>query len=175
MMMTKHTIIKRLLHWFSALLIIALFISGWIMVDLDYYSPWYTTLPEWHITGGVVILVLWTWMIIRLFFPRSNLTPLNHNRFESFVAKGVKALIYLLVSTIIICGYLFTTADGETKTVLEFIKLPAFSQFSANQVDTMGWLHENLSYVLMAMVIFHVLGALKHHFIDKDDTLKRML
>ncbi len=171
----KHKLLTRLLHWLSAMLIFVLFISGWIMVDLDYYNPWYTSLPEWHITGGVVLLLLWSIMIIRLLIPKAKPPPLPHTRLESGLAAAFKVIFYLLVSVIVACGYLFTTADGQPKEVLGLLILPALSHFSAAQVDTMGWLHENLSYVLMGMVVLHALGALKHHFIDKDDTLKRML
>ena len=151
--MIKHSLSTRILHWVCALIIIALFISGWIMVDLDYYSPWYTTLPEWHITGGVAVLLLWLLMILRLWLPRKRLPDLNHKPLESWLAKITQLFLFLLVSVIIICGYLITTADGSTKEILGWLKLPAISHFNAQQVDTMGWLHENLSYVMMVMVV----------------------
>ncbi|WP_223786866.1 cytochrome b [Marinicella meishanensis] len=171
----KHPLLLRCLHWINALLIIALFVSGWIMVDLDYYSPWYNRLPEWHITGGVLLLLLWTLMILRTLFPKQALPDLQHHRLEYWLSLITQILFYLLVLIITVCGYLFTTADGQSKALLGGLNIPAISHFSAEQIDTMGWLHENLSYVLMGLVLLHVLGALKHHFIDRDATLKRML
>jgi cytochrome b561 len=171
----KYSLIARLLHWISALLVISLFISGWYMVELDYYSQWYITLPELHILGGVCLLVLWALIIFRLFVIKNTLPELNHKKSEAFLARWIKRLFYLLLTVIIVCGYLIATADGKTKILFDFINLPALSQFSAAQIDTLGWVHENLAYVLMFFVVLHVLGALKHHFIDKDSTLKRML
>jgi len=171
----KHSITTRVLHWISALLVFSLFISGWIMVDLDYYSSWYQTLPELHILGGCFLLFIWLFVIIRLFINKTQLAELNHRKHEAFLARWIKRSFYLLIVVILACGYLIATADGNPKNILELIKLPALSQFSAAQIDTMGWLHRNLSYVVMVLVVLHILGALKHHFIDKDSTLKRML
>lgn len=165
----------RLLHWLCALLVISLFISGWFMVDLDYYSPWYITLPELHILGGTVLLFLWSWVIIRLLTHKNPLPDLNHKKYEAVLALWIKRMFYLFILTIVICGYLMTTADGNPRNLFELINLPALSQFSAAQIDTLGWIHRNLSYVLMFFVCLHILGALKHHFIDRDLTLKRML
>lgn len=171
----KHTVSSRILHWFCALLVFSLFVSGWIMIDLDYYSSWYQTLPELHILGGTLLLLLWLVVILRLFFIKNTLPELTHRRAEALLARWIKRSFYLLVTIILVCGYLMTTADGNPKNLFEFINLPALSQFSAAQIDTMGWLHRNLSYVLMFFVSLHILGALKHHFIDQDPTLKRML
>ena len=67
------------------------------------------------------------------------------------------------------------TADGLPRNLFGTINLPPLYQFSAVQIDTMGWIHQNFSYVLMVFVCLHILGALKHHYIDQDPTLKRML
>lgn len=174
-MTNKHPLITRLLHWVTALMVIGLFASGWYMVDLDYYSNWYQTLPELHILTGVLLSFLWFWVLLRLFRSKQSIEPDNHQAIEQFAAKWVKRLMYLLVVVMVITGYLIATGDGETLVLFEIIKLPAFSQFSAQQIDTMGWVHEYASYTLMTLVLFHALGAFKHHFIDKDDTLKRML
>jgi cytochrome b561 len=174
-MTLKHTLTTRFLHWITALLVIALFVSGWFMVDLDYYSNWYQTLPELHIAGGVVLLMLWLVVLLRLLVAKNNSFPQPQKAIERFAAKWVKRLFYLLVVLMVSTGYLVATGQGEALQLFETIKLPALSHFSASQIDTMGWIHEYTSYLLMVLVLFHASGALKHHFIDKDDTLKRML
>ncbi|MGJ8664179.1 MAG: cytochrome b [Marinicella sp.] len=171
----KHGVITRLLHWTCALLVLGLFFTGWIMVDLDYYNSWYQTLPEIHILAGCSLLLLWCWVIIRLFSQPTTLADLNHKKLESFLAQWIKRMFYLFVMIILVCGYLMTTADGKSKNLFDLINLPALSHFSPTQIDTLGWIHRNLSYLLMTLVGLHILGALKHHFIDNDNTLKRML
>lgn len=174
-MLNKHPLISRFLHWTTALLIIALFVSGWFMVELDYYSDWYQTLPELHILGGVVLLLLWLWVLIRLLSPGSTHFEQPHKAIERISALWVKRLFYFLVVIMVSTGYLIATGQGESLVLFETIKLPAISQFSATQIDTMGLIHEYASYSLMVVVLIHAAGALKHHFIDKDETLKRMI
>ena len=174
-MSLKYSVASRLLHWISALLVIALFISGWYMVDLDYYSAWYQTLPEFHIVGGILLLLLWLLVLCRLLKPQKNTFHPSNKAFERFMAKWVKRCFYLLVTVMIITGYLIATSQGETLVLFDTLKLPALSHFSASQIDTMGLIHEFASYLLMSLVALHALGALKHHFLDKDDTLKRMI
>ncbi len=173
-MILKYSKLTRFLHWITALLVIALFVSGWYMVELDYYSNWYQTLPELHILGGVLLLLLWLLVLLRLFRTNKNSFPQPHKPIERLAASWVKGLFYVLVVVMVTTGYLIATGQGETLLLFETIKLPALSHFSASQIDTMGWIHEYASYVLMVLVLFHAAGALKHHFIDKDDTLKRM-
>jgi len=173
--MTKRPPLTRLLHAINALLVIGLFISGWYMVQLDYYSPWYQTLPESHILAGVILLALWLLTLWRLIKPGPAAFPPPEPLIERWLSRLVKLSFYLLITLMVITGYLITTAGGETVDVFGWIHLPAVSRFSAAWVDTMGGIHRYASYVLMVLVVIHILGALKHHFIDRDDTLKRML
>ena len=174
-MIKKHPLLTRWLHWITALIIIALFVSGWYMVELDYYSNWYQTLPELHILVGLVLTFLWIWVLLRLFRIKSSSLPLPHKPLEQLAAKVVKSLFYLLVLLMVTTGYLMATGQGEPLLLFNVIKIPALSHFTATQIDTIGWLHEYTAYLLMILVFIHTIGALKHHFIDKDATLKRMI
>lgn len=75
----------------------------------------------------------------------------------------------------IISGYLISTADERPIEVFGWFSVPSFGSFIDNQEDIAGTIHEWLAYVLIALASVHALAALKHHFIDKDNTLKRML
>ena len=96
-MILKYSKITRFLHWITAILVIALFVSGWYMVELDYYSNWYQTLPELHILGGVILLLLWLFVLLRLFRTNKNNFSQPHKPFERFAAQWVKRLFYVLV------------------------------------------------------------------------------
>ena len=174
-MIKKHPLTTRLLHWLCAILVLALFVSGWYMVELDYYSTWYQTLPELHILGGVLLMLFWLWVLVRLFTAKRIDFNQPHKPLEQMTAKWIKRLFYLLVLLMVSTGYLIATGQGEALIIFEQLKLPAISHFTSAQIDTMGLIHEYASYLLMVLVFFHTLGALKHHLIDKDDTLKRML
>ncbi len=173
--MEKYTLTTRILHWITATSVLVLFFSGWYMVQLDYYSPWYTRLPEWHIFLGVVLIFLWTIVIIRIFTHPSKDFSMSYKPWERFLAKWVKSLFYIMVITMLISGYLLTTADGDGYLLFGTIHLPAVSHFSSHQIDTLGNIHQYTSYALMIFVVLHVLGTLKHQLIDNDHTLNRML
>lgn len=173
--MSKHPVLTRALHAFNAVLILGLFFSGWYMVQLDYYSPWYQTLPESHILAGVILMLLWLLTLWRLIIPGSSVFPPPKHNVERVLSRLVKLSFYLLITVMVITGYLMTTAGGESVEIFGWLYLPAVSRFSAGWIDTMGDVHQYASYVLMVLVVIHILGALKHHFIDRDDTLKRML
>ena len=56
-------------HWTSAVIIIGMFSVGWWMVDLDYYSPWYTDAPHYHKSVGLLLIAL---TLVRLLWKLSQ-------------------------------------------------------------------------------------------------------
>jgi cytochrome b561 len=72
-------------------------------------------------------------------------------------------------------GYLISTADGRAIDVFNLFSVPALVSGFDNQEDIAGLVHQIIAYSLIALVVLHALAALKHHFIDRDRTLKRML
>ena len=62
-----------------------------------------------------------------------------------------------------------------TEELMYFFTVPSMGELFPNQEDTAGLIHEYLAYTIIGLTVLHAVGALKHHFIDKDDTLKRML
>jgi len=76
---------------------------------------------------------------------------------------------------LMISGYLISTADGRAIEVFNLISLPSLGELFTDQEDLSGIVHKYLAYALMVTVILHALAALKHHFIDRDNTLLRML
>lgn len=74
-----------------------------------------------------------------------------------------------------ITGYLISTADGRGIEIFEFITIPAYGAIIENQEDIAGLVHKWLAYSLIMLAILHALAALKHHLIDKDNTLNRMI
>jgi len=99
----------------------------------------------------------------------------SHNAFEVKAGKSLHTLLYWLIFIIMIAGYLISTADGRGIDVFEFITVPAYGAIIENQADVAGLAHKWLAYLLIALASLHALAALKHHFIDKDNTLNRII
>ena len=72
-------------------------------------------------------------------------------------------------------GYLISTADGRGIEVFNWFEVPGLGSFIENQEDLAGQVHEYAAYILIGLSSLHALAALKHHFMNKDNTLKKML
>lgn len=86
----------------------------------------------------------------------------------------VHTLIYLLLFSIMISGYLISTADGRSVDVFNWFSIPATLHGFEQQEDIAGLIHLVLATSLITLVTLHAAAALKHHFIDRDRTLLRM-
>ena len=169
----KYGLIAMLLHWGMAILIVGMFTLGTYMVELDYYDPWYKKAPDLHRSFGVIVAGL---MIYRLGWRLSNVRPRALGEaWERRIATGLHRLFYVLIAAIVVSGYLITTADGQPVSVFNWFKIPATISGFDNQEDIAGEIHEWLTTTLIVLVILHTLAALKHHFINRDITLRRML
>ena len=163
------------LHWLVALTVIGLAILGLWMVDLSYYSPWYRSAPFWHRSVGLALFaVLLFRMFWRCFNPRPGQLP-NHRRWELNLAALVHGLLYLLLFVIVISGYLISTATGQGISFFGWFEVPATLTGLPAQADRAGAVHYWAAILVLGLAALHALGALKHHFIDRDDTLRRML
>ncbi|PCI39226.1 MAG: cytochrome B [Rhodospirillaceae bacterium] len=168
----KYGLISVFLHWVMAAMIIGLFVLGKYMIDLNYYSPWYTKAPDMHYSFGIIVTFL---LIFRLGWRMSNLHPKPIGKtWEKHVAIWVHRLFYALIATIVVSGYLITTAKGQAIPVFGWFNVPATLYDFSNQEDVSGVAHKWLANALIALVILHTMAALKHHFIDRDATLRRM-
>lgn len=173
--MTKFPFFTRLIHWLSAVLVIFLFVSGWYMVGLDYYSAWYQTLPDLHQLIGVFVIVLWLFKIVRLIWVSAPPHIATLKPYERLLSRVVKVLFYLLVMGLGITGYLMATVGSDQHELLSLLKLPTIIQLNNDALDPLGLAHEYMAYSIMLLFILHVLAAFKHHLIDRDDTLRRMI
>ncbi|WP_444889392.1 cytochrome b [Microbulbifer sp. DLAB2-AA] len=164
-----------MLHWLMAPAIIGLFVLGWWMRQLSYYDPWYQQAPSIHKGIGILLLIA---LVLRLLWRSVNITPRaapGTPRWQALTASGIHNLIYLLLLAIMLSGYLISTADGRPIDVFGWFSVAATIQGIPNQEDIAGSLHEILAWTLIILISIHALAALKHHFFDKDVTLRRML
>lgn len=164
-----------LMHWLVAVTIISLFGLGLWMTGLDYYDPWYSQGPDIHRSIGILLFFL---ILVRLGWRFMEIIPNPHPKHkycEIRTAHAVHLLLYLLPLITMLCGYLISTADGRPVAVFNWFEIPALFTGLAQQEEVMGYIHELLAWGLIATAILHAAGALKHHFIDGDTTLTRML
>lgn len=173
--MNQYSPTQKAFHWITALLILGLFALGVWMRTLGYYDAWYQTAPHWHKQLGILLLAL---MVLRLVWRVLKGTPAplnNHKAWEVNLAHVIHWALYIGVFLIILSGYLIATADNRGIEVLNWFTLPVLFTPFEDQADVAGFIHEWGAYLVMAVVALHILGAIKHHVVDKDSTIKRML
>jgi cytochrome b561 len=163
------------LHWMVAVTALGQFALGLWMRSLDYYDSWYRLGPWWHKGIGVMLFailvgrLLWRWTN-----PRPDHLP-SHKPYERLAAMLAHGLLYLLLFALMVSGYLISTADGRGLEVFDWFAIPATLSGLKGQEDLAGEVHLYLAWSLILLAALHALAALKHHFIDRDITLKRML
>lgn len=168
-------LISILLHWSVALLTIGLFVLGLWMVDLGYYDDWYYQSPWWHKGLGFIVFLLvvlrWIWRPFAGKPTAISSTPI----WQQWTAKAAHQLMNIAIVLLAITGYLIVTAKGEPLGIFDWFNIPAISKLTVETSDLVSKLHLWSAYFIIALASLHALAALKHHFINKDATLRRML
>lgn len=171
----RYGVVSITVHWLVALVIIGLFALGYWMVGLDYYDEWYKKAPDIHRSIGILLLIAMVFRLVwRLASTRPGPLP-THSRFEILAAHWAHWLLYVLIFTGMISGYLITTADGSSISVFGWFEVPSVTGRIKGMEDTAGVVHYWATWSVVGLASVHALAALKHHFLDKDDTLRRML
>ena len=89
-------------------------------------------------------------------------------------SRIVHWLLGIGVLVLLVSGYLIPTAEGRGISVFNSGTFPAVINLP-DQEDISGLVHRYVAYLILGLSVVHATAALKHHFVDKDDTLRRML
>lgn len=169
---THFGLVAILLHWVMAILIIGLLASGLYMVGLP-ISLQKLKLYGWHKEYGLLVLGL---VIVRLGWRLLNTTPLlSLPWWERLTAHLVHWAFYGFMLAMPISGWLITSAAGLPASFFNLFTLPNLIAPNKELLPVFEIIHQWLGYALLATIVLHSLAALKHHFINKDDILRRML
>ncbi|KPA22323.1 hypothetical protein shim_06010 [Shimia sp. SK013] len=168
---TTYNWVSRVNHWVVALLIIGLLASG-LALDLFLEGAQAAPVRNVHKAVGLAALVLGTWRVVwRL--TQGFVAPLHHD----WQAKAAHlAHVILLVGIVVmpVSGVMMSYFGGHSIVFFGLFTVSGGPKISALN-DIAGTVHAGMGKVMIATVLLHVLGAIKHHVIDKDDTLKRMV
>jgi len=167
-------LVAMAIHWLFALGVFGLFGLGLYMVELTYYDAWYKGSLDLHKSIGFTLFAL---LICRLVWRLKNIQPAGDStkRWEQLSASVVHLLLYLIPLLLMVSGYLISTADDRGIEVFELFTVPSMGELIPNQEDSAGLVHLILAWLLIALASVHALAALKHHFINKNNTLNRMI
>ena len=192
---TSYTKTAKVLHWLIAIGIFGMFALGWFMSELPKESPkqmaydlFNLGIYTWNLTEeisprtfyfnlhksiGVTIFAL---ILIRILWRITHRPPAllaSYKAWESKLASGAHHLLYLLMVALPLSGVIMAI---YSKYGIKWFGLELIKGLDNKDMRELFYeAHEIIGLIILLVIIVHIIGALKHKFIDKDDTLKRML
>ena len=171
----SYGLVSKVVHWLIALGIIGLTWLGWWMVDLGYYDSWYNQGLALHRAFGMVVLGLAIFfMAWKTISPSPDLQE-ELQPWEKRGARMVHAVLLFAMLAIPTTGYVISTSAGAGFSMFGLFNVPALLPESEAMRNLAISAHYYAAYGLIVVIAAHAGAALKHHFVDRQGTLKRML
>jgi cytochrome b561 len=165
---------QRLLHWLMAIVIVSALAIGLYCSYLTPGVPLRRALLDVHKSLGMTALFL---IAIRLPLRLSLGEPAYQRPlgvFNHLAARGAHILLYALMILMPLAGYTTSAAGGHDLPWFGLFQWPNLLPLDKGLERTAAEIHEYGAYCLYAVVSLHILAALWHHFVRKDEVLKRM-
>lgn len=166
--------VAKSLHWLIAALVIGMIGLGLYMSGQD-PSPPVFKMYALHKSVGVTILLLALLRLIWKFSgPRPSPLP-NHKLWEKRLATVIHTLLYVSLFLMPLSGWIMSSAKDFSVSVFGLFTLPDLVAPNEGLAELAEEVHEIAAFTLIGMIVLHFAGAMKHHLIDRDATLRRML
>jgi cytochrome b561 len=171
---TRYSAVAQGFHWLIAALIVLQFTLGWTAEELPLGARKLARL-DWHKSFGMTILMLAVLRLLWRLFNRAPELPAGMTGIERQLARATHVLFYVLLFVMPLTGWIMSSAKNYSVSWFHQFTWPNLIGPDERAFDLLRTTHDTLSWLLFAFALLHVLAALKHHFWNKDDVLKRML
>ena len=172
---TNFGAVSKLFHWATAVLIFGMLVLGSYMHDLT-LSPLKFELYALHKSVGMVVLGI---ILLRILWrhldpPPSPIVTISKKQIK--IARWVHLSLYFCAASLPISGWIMVSASGTPIDVFNSgLVLPSLLSANENALAASKAIHGFISNILIFLIFVHASAALKHHFYDGDNTLRRML
>ena len=163
------------LHWGCFALIAACVVLGLVMTDIPGLTPAKLKYFSWHKWLGLTVLLLLLPRIVVRIAHAAPPLPATMAPGQRRAARLAHGALYALLAAVPLSGLLYSQAAGVPVVWFGVVQVPALLAPDPQWKAVLKSTHWLLTYTLVAMVALHVLAALKHQFIDRDNLLARML
>ncbi len=173
----RYGAVAMTLHWLIAAMILGLIVLGWVMVQIpDAEIAVRYRLYQLHKSLGFTVLLLAAlrlgWRLINPVPP----LPGGLKPYERRLARATHGALYALMLAVPVAGWIMVSASPfPTGLVFGLFAIPDLLAADGAVQEIAFEVHENLAWLFLPVLALHVAGALKHHFVLKDDVLRRML
>lgn len=171
---SRYSATAKFLHWMIALLVVAQFVFIFTAEELP-RGDLRTLLMRLHISSGFTILLLASWRVIYRFISPPPAPEPGQPRAVQIAASVTHWVMYVLIFASPITGWMLIGTGGGMINWFWLVKIPNIVAENEAFHEQLEEVHEILGIALLFIASAHLLAALWHHFVRKDDTLKRML
>lgn len=168
----RYSIVSLSLHWLIALLVI----GQMVLISLHEAQEGPDSYIMLHKSGGATILVL---TLIRIGWRLANPAiplPATMPRWQKIFARATHVLFYVALLVMPLTGWMAGSAVGRGFEYYGLFQLPLLPVGGGRETAGMMMdIHETVVKGLYVLIFLHIAGALKHHFVDRDNVLHRMI
>lgn len=164
----------KVFHWATVALMLALLVLGWLAVIYP-LSPAKLALFKWHKSLG---LLLFAWVILWLAWRAARRTPAlpegtpSYERWATYLAHSVLFAVMIAMS---LSGWIINSAANFPLEWFGLFRVPQIVQADKGLESQAELVHLALFWTLLGVLAIHIAAALWHHFVRRDDVLRRML
>ena len=170
----KYGAVTKILHWLTSITIICLLGVGLYMVRAE-KGPALFQIYALHKSFGILVLTATFFRVLWHVYSKKPPLVGGMAAWERAAAHAGHFFLYICMLGMPLSGWAMSSAFGRTVKPFDLFALPDFVQPNPELAERLEALHGYLAYALIGMIALHAAAALKHHFISKDSTLKRML
>ena len=171
---SRYTPLSIALHWMTLLLMLAIYASIELHEVIPRGNPLRGAMEDWHLYLGLCMLPLAIYRLLVNFKLKTPPFTPSPSAWQLAITSWMKFYLYILMLCAPVLGWLYLSADGEA-VKLFFLPLPPIAPVSEALAGFAEEAHEILGLSGYLFIAIHALAALYHHYLVKDDTLRRML
>jgi cytochrome b561 len=171
---SRYGAVAQSLHWIIAALIVVQFTLAYTAADLPLGVHKLAVLAR-HKSFGMTVFML---AIVRVAWRaghRPPELPADMTSVERALARGTHVALYVLIFVMPLTGWMMSSAKNYSVSWFDLFTWPNLIGKNEHAFEILRTTHHTLGAILLGVAILHILAALKHHFWNKDDVLRRML
>lgn len=170
----KYRPISIALHWLTVVLMVAIYACIELHEMIPRGNPLRGAMEDWHIYLGLCMLPLGVYrLLVNLRLKAPAITP-QPPKWQLRINGLMRIYLYGLMILMPVLGWLFLSAEGHA-VKLFFIPLPSIAPVSETLAEMAEEAHEIMGVSAYLFIAIHALAGLYHHYLLKDNTLRRML